>query len=235
MKITVVKPSVEVLTNMEGIVEYIEQCGRTCYKSEDRITRGSASRFVRTICRNSHESVIEHGIIGVRVVCSRAASHQLVRHRIASYSQESQRYINYGKRGFCVICPPTIGIPEGSYLSDAGKWWLDQGKHKQPLISFRQKRWLDVRKVEFEEYLLELEEGVNPEDARYNLPNACKTELITTMNLRTWRHVFRERAFNKKAQWEIRGIMLDLYATLNEHLPEIFEDLVGAQDSVPSV
>jgi len=91
--ITVVEPGFEILTDIDGIEQHIERCGRTCYKSEDRITDGSAERFVRNICRNRHESVLEHASITVLIKCSRACSHQIVRHRLNSFSQESQRYV----------------------------------------------------------------------------------------------------------------------------------------------
>jgi len=91
--ITIVKPDYTILTSLDGIVEHIERCGRVCYKSEDRITEGSTGKFVRNICRNRHESVLEHANITVIVKCSRACSHQIVRHRLCSFSQESQRYV----------------------------------------------------------------------------------------------------------------------------------------------
>jgi thymidylate synthase (FAD) len=213
--ITIVKPDYTILTPLDGIIEHIERCGRVCYKSEDRITEGSAARFVRNICRRRHESVLEHATITAIVICSRACSHQLVRHRIAAYSQESQRYCDYGKRGLQVICPPSIGLRPRTYESIS---------MPNP-YSDSQIYWLKAILASYKSYLQLREEGIAPEDARFVLPNATKTELAITFNLRMWRHVFEERALNKHAQWEIRGIFSGILDELAGGLPAVFGDL----------
>lgn len=209
------------------LMEHIERCGRICYKSEDLITEGSAEQFVSKICRNRHESVLEHCTVTAIIVCSRACSHQLVRHRIAAYSQESQRYCNYGKvDSLKVICPPGIGIDPGDY--DVAQV---NGGHSSPLShgSYkdfeRRRQWLYQIILAYREYKTELAGGVKPEDARYILPNATKTELAVTFNLRQWRHVFQERALNKYAQWEIRCIFSDILYALKKRFPAVFNDL----------
>lgn len=218
--ITVVKPTWSWMTlserKIQWITEHLEECGRNCYKSEDRITPDSADKFVRKICRNNHVSVLEHEGLTARIVCSRAASHQLVRHRIAAYSQESMRYVNYGKRGLQVICPPSIGVPPGEYA----EYGIGGRGLSQVQID-----WLCCIMMCYTEYLRELDQGVKPEDARFVLPHACKTEVVATYNMRTWRHVIEERGLNKSAQWEIRGIFYDIYEHLKWRLPSIFEDL----------
>ena len=112
LTIEIVRPSAEILTPLEEIQDYVwrlELYGRNCYKSEDRITNTSAKKFVRMLVRRGHESVIEHCVITARIICSRACSHQLVRHRLASYSQESMRYCNYGKaKSLKVIMPQDL-------------------------------------------------------------------------------------------------------------------------------
>lgn len=183
-----------------GFEKLIEIAGRTCYKSEEKITDESAGKFIRSIIRRGHESVIEHLSITYRIICSRACSHQLVRHRIAAYSQESQRYCDYGKLGFQIIVPPGL-TPDAHH-------WLEMGAKKS-----------------YSEYLGLRERGAPPEDARFLLPNCCKTEVVTTFNLRQWRHVLRERGLNKHAQWEIRGIMLGILDELYQLLPNVFGDL----------
>lgn len=217
--ITVVKPTWEWLSlsesKMDGIVRHLEECGRVCYRSEDRITADSADKFVRKICRNNHESVLEHEVLTARIVCSRACSHQLVRHRIAAYSQESMRYCNYGKRGLMVICPPSIGVPVGDYSM----------YYMYDTLTRRQQDWVKAVDFAYEEYQRELQEGVRPEDARFILPNATKTEVVATYNLRMWRHVFKERALNSHAQWEIRDVFADILANLAWRLPSVFGDL----------
>lgn len=214
MKIRVIRPSGEFLFVHPDAETFLEACGRTCYKSEDRITPGSAQRFVSKICRNRHESVLEHGAATARIVCSRACSHQLVRHRIGAYSQESQRYVNYQKKGYEVILPPSWGVPVRTYGDFSvvyDKTTLDR---------------LTALRRAFQAYEDELKAS-KPEDARYLLPNAAKTEIVCTYNFRTWRHIFRERALNPHAQWEIRSIFLGLYEALKVQVPSIFDDLEG--------
>lgn len=221
MLITVVEPHYYwtefTLKSFHDLQEHIERCGRVCYKSEDRITPGSASKFVEKICRNQHESVLEHATLTAVIVGSRSMSHQLVRHRLGSYSQESQRYCNYGKKGFQVVCPPSIGVPPGEYDVDEGVVMADLGVIQQS--------WLGTIGDCCEEYLYFMSAGCKPEDARYILPNACKTELAVTYNLRTWRHVIKERGLNKHAQWEIREIFHGIYEDLQVKLPSVFGDL----------
>lgn len=232
MFLTVVTPGFEILTPTDGILEHLELCGRTCYKSEDRITDDSAAKFVRMVCKRNHESVLEHCVIGVRIIGSRAMSHQLVRHRIAAYSQESQRFCNYGKKGLAVICPPSIGLAPGDYFNDPSKpdeWMLSVSRRFdccEAVVSPLKNTWLKTVGACYQEYLNELEAGLNPEDARYILPNATKTEIATTYNLRVWRHIFKERALNLGAQWEIRQIMLGLLVEFGNRLPEVFGDLL---------
>ncbi len=235
MLITVIEPGFELLTPLgPETLMLLELAGRTCYKSEDRITEGSAERFVRAIRKSGHESVLEHTVATVRIIGSRSMSHQLVRHRIAAYSQESQRYCNYGKKGFQVICPPTIGLHPGAYYfrkkyptvfytdPEFVNLWLDHTE-----FNFR---WLCGRTAECIEYLDYINNGIPPEDARECLPNAMKTEVVATYNLRQWRHVFCERALNKHAQWQIRGIMLSILNEFARRLPAVFEDLLEKEN-----
>lgn len=208
------------------LVEHVERCGRVCYKSEDRITGHSAGRFVEGLRKSGHESVLEHASLTAIVVCSRACSHQLVRHRIAAYSQESQRYCNYGKRErLLVVCPPGIGVAPGDYDSYGTMIRRDGATID---LSTRQTQWIHHVCWAYEEYKRELAEGLKPEDARYILPNATKTELAVTFNLRQWRHVFKERALNRHAQWEIRNIFSMILEDLLERMPVVFDDLRGS-------
>jgi thymidylate synthase (FAD) len=214
-------------TNVEGILQHIERCGRVCYKSEERITDSSSEKFVRNLVKSGHESVLEHSSISIGIVCSRAASHQLVRHRIAAYSQESQRFCNYGKNdSLNVICPPSIGVLPGdidfNYITST---FTCNGRAIFTTIA--QENWLTLVEINYAEYLNELERGILPEDARYILPNATKTDLMCTFNLRQWRHVFKERALNKHAQWEIRSIFSKLLEEFKELLPPVFDDLLA--------
>ena len=204
--VTLVDPSFEILTPLDEIADYarrLEAAGRTCYKSEDKITADSADQFVRRLVRMGHTSVLEHCVITVRIIGDRAMTHQLVRHRIAAYSQESQRYCDYGKKGFQVVLPPSVA--------------------KSPeLTAVWKKQMVEAYKV----YLALRDAGVRPEDARSVLPNAAKTEIVATYDLRQWRHVFGERALNNRAQWQIRQITRGILDRFIELLPAVFDDLV---------
>lgn len=228
--IEIVQPHVTIESSFEGIMPLLERAGRVCYRSEDKIGDDTADGFIRGIIRRGHESVIEHASVSVRIICDRSCSHQLVRHRLAAYSQESQRYCDYGKKGCQVICPPDIGLPTGTYSmvnlgGDAG-WqiWFDKGLilTKPNLV---QRTWLRSVHTAYEDYMDLRTAKIKPEDARSVLPNAVKTEVFSTFNLRVWRHIFKERALNSHAQWQIRGIFRDLLDKFAKELPAVFGDL----------
>lgn len=204
MPIEIIKPSATLQTPPEQLATYpklIERAARTCYQSFEHTSDESHLRLIKHCLDNHHDSVIEHCVVSFSIVCSRAASHQLVRHRIASYAQESQRYVDYQKKSYQVICPPSV-------LSETQRAFFELACQNA-----------------FSMYESLRDSGVLPEDARFVLPNACKTEIFTTMNLRSWRHFLRLRALNPHAQWEIRAIARSILATLQEHLPVVFEDL----------
>lgn len=202
--ITIVKPKAKLITPVKHLVDYtklIERIGRVCYKSESKINSESAPKFVKGIINRGHESVIEHCSVTYKFTCSRACSHQLVRHRLCAFSQESMRYCDYSKLGFQVILPPSISEIE-----------LDE--------------YMISMKDAYDDYIHLRDNGVPPEDARFVLPNASKTEVVITSNLRNWRHMIRERGLNPHAQWEIRKLFRDVLYELNHYLPVFFEDLI---------
>jgi thymidylate synthase (FAD) len=132
------------------------------------------------------------------------------------------RFCNYKTRGLQVICPPSIGVPPGEYD------WSGNGIHPSLThLSVEHYNWVGGRELAYREYLDLLAEGIPPEDARFSLPIATKTELAVTLNLRMWRHVIRDRALNPKAQLEIRGIFSGIYEDLVVKLPAVFRDLKG--------
>jgi len=226
--LTIVEPGYEILTEkytIDGMTRAIELAGRTCYKSESCISSDSADRFVRRLCYSNHVSVLEHASITARITCSRACSHQLVRHRLAAYSQESQRYCNYRKKGLQFICPPSVGLEPGDYYLDHNDWLRFVDIRSATIIGTRAVSWLNAVSYAADAYLTAIDAGDRPEDARYLLPNAMKTEVVVTMNLRMWRHVIKERGLNEAAQWEIRGIFLGIFHELKELLPAVFGDL----------
>jgi len=202
----IIQPSVTIETPAEQIKGYLaelERFGRVCHKSEDAITDGSAEAFVsKYLIEMGHESVMEHCHVTARFVLDRSASHQLVRHRIGSFSQESQRFCDYSSDGIQVICPPTI-----QENPEAFEQWKKS-----------------VEELEAN-YRTLLEANIPPEDARSVLPNCTKTEVVATFNLRMWRHIFEQRALNPRAQWQIRNLMADLLKQMNKLIPVLFQDL----------
>lgn len=196
----VVLPCYTILTPIDGdrILRSIEAAGRTCYKSEDKITENSAKKFVGMILARGHESVVEHESISVRIVCDRGVSHEIVRHRLASYSQESTRYCRY-KDQIQVILPPG--------LSELGK-----------------SHWFKSIKMCEEQYLELLVLGTPPEIARSVLPNALKTEIVMTCNLREWRHFFKLRTANT-AHPQMRALARLMLSEFRDRIPVIFDDV----------
>lgn len=193
--------------NPKAIMEKIERAGRTCYKSEGRIGDGTAERFIAGIINRGHESVLEHASITVRMICDRGVSHELVRHRIASYSQESTRYCNYTNDkhgGELTFIKPCFWHQDDPCFEE----WL---------------RLMD--RVELL-YLFMVNNGATPEQTRSILPNSLKTELVMTMNIREWRHFFKLRtapAAHPQMR-EIAGMML---AGFQMVLPVLFGDIGG--------
>jgi len=182
-----IKASYQILTPVEQILQFlpmIEAAGRTCYKSEDRIGPDTAEPFVKKlVCDFKHESVIEHCSLSVRFIVDRGVSHELVRHRIASFSQESTRYCNYGKRGVAFIIPPWVGVVPGTYHP--------QGIHS--IYTPGDLLWFNACLEAACRYELLLNQGWSPQQARSVLTNSLKTEVVMTANLREWRHVLELR------------------------------------------
>lgn len=205
----IVPPSYEILTQLNGpqILKSIEKIGRVCYKSEANITEDSAQKFVKNIIKRGHESVIEHYSVTVKIVCDRGISHEIVRHRIASYSQESTRYCNYSSGKF------------GNELTAIRPFfWIDSEEKYQ----IWQKSMADAEQA----YLALIELGATPQEARSVLPNSLKTEIIVTMNLREWRHFFKLRA-EAHAHPQMREIAVPLLQEFQKRIPVLFDDLLS--------
>lgn len=200
-----VQPSVEIIDNIDGeaILKKIELCGRVCYKSEDKIMLDSAKVFVAGLLKRGHESVIEHVSFSVRFICDRGVSHEIVRHRIASFSMSSTRYCNFGHDGeIAVIEPSTIEKDTLGYIS-----------------------WQRACEVSEMEYMNMIENGYTPQQARAVLPNSLKTELIMTANLREWRHFLKLRT-SKAAHPDMRVVAIDLLHQVKNLIPIIFDDIL---------
>lgn len=203
----VISPSFEILTPLNGmeLFKTIERIGRICYKSENNITAESAEKFVANLLNRGHESVIEHVSITVKVICDRGISHEIVRHRLASYSQESTRYCNYSMGKF------------GNELTFIRPCFWDESDEKYHT-------WLKSMQFVEQNYMELIALGASPQEARSILPNSLKTELFMTMNLREWRHFFRMRADTHAhpQMQEIAGLMLKEF---QRQVPILFDDL----------
>ena len=196
-------------THMELIPLMIELAGRTCYKSEDKITDDSANNFCRMLIKRGHEAMIEHGNITVRFITNRGVTHEQVRHRIAAYGQESTRYVNY-KKGVNYIQPVFDWATGGEYRTIKQLDIFDV--------------WFDTLEYIENAYIKMIKLGCPPQEAREVLPNSLKTEIVVTANIREWRHILKLRTA-KTAHPQIRELMLPLLAELKEELPALFEDI----------
>ena len=189
--------------------ELLESIGRTCYKSEDKITPGSADKFLEKLLTQDppHESVIEHVYASFKIVCDRGVSHELVRHRIASYSQESTRYCKYSKdkfgNGITVIQPP--GLDEKSLAY-----------------------WQAAMESAEQAYLKLTENGVPAQIARSVLPTCLKTEIVSTLNLRSWRN-FLEQRLSHKAHPQMREVASMIWNRLVKECPPCFRTFSTCQ------
>ncbi len=203
----IISPSFQIMDEINGaeILRKIELCGRVCYKSENAITEESAQKFVQNIIKSGHESVLEHEKITVRIICDRGVTHEIVRHRIASYSQESTRYCNYSKEKF---------DGELSFIKPC--FWREDD------INFV--TWKNIMQECEKSYLKMIAEGATAQEARSILPNSLKTEIIVTMNLREWRHFFKLRTANR-AHPQMREISIPLLKQFQNQIPVIFDDI----------
>lgn len=217
-----VKPSFEIEQIPDNALSLIEKAGRTCYKSEQAITEDSARKFVEARIQQGHESVIEHAFMSVRFVCDRGVTHELVRHRLCAFSQESTRYCDY-KGGVTFVIPPWVRIHPGEYPVE----WsglhgtcpeLDSAVAKDDLW------WFWHIALAERDYKKLLYHSWTPQEARAVLPNSLKTEIVMTANLREWRHIFRLRT-SKAAHPQMREIMIPLLETARQRIPVIFNDI----------
>jgi len=215
MKLT--RASYRILTPVDGqtILRRIEAAGRVCYKSEELIDEGTAEKFCRMILARGHESVIEHENLSVRFVTDRGVTHEIVRHRLASYSQESTRFCNYSG-GVEFIIPLWVDVEPGEYGSETyTRKQLPYGDLPWFVAMLNAEAW----------YKHLLSAGWTPQQARSVLPNSLKTEIVVTANLREWRHILRLRT-SKAAHPQMVEIMLPLLKELQGKMPVLFADIV---------
>ncbi len=208
----IVEQSVEIVMyegiNGYDIIEHLEKVGRTCYRSEDKITDQSAEKFIRGIVKSGHTSILEHASLTVKFITSRDVTHQIVRHRTGcSYAQESQRYVNYTSERFgkeVVFIKPVYFISEPDTEYDL---WLTSCERAEEYY-----------------FILADDMGRTAEEARAVLPNCTKTELMMTATLTAWRHFFEVRC-DHHAQLPIRLLAIDLLKQMTNLIPVVFDDL----------
>ena len=215
----VVKPQFDILTAIDGvkILKSIEEVGRTCYKSEDKITDDSCYKFASNLLKRGHEAVIEHYNITVRLTNDRGVSHEEVRHRVASYAQESTRYCNYSQEKFGNSV---------TYIDIQGGIALDPKMRNLDVETIDRivEEWTRACQDAEQHYFKMLELGASPQIARSVLNNSTKTEICITMNLREWRHFFRLRTA-PAAHPQMREITIPLLKEFQKRIPVIFEDI----------
>ena len=236
-----IKPYFEVMTpiNGEEILKQIELATRTCYKSEDKIeyedlidtgvasfsvirdyTAISARPLIKMLIAKGHEAMLEFGSnLTVKFVCDRGVSHELVRHRIASFAQESTCYCNYGKDEHITFIIPCWFTDEYSELMSYLNGYFDNGMpHKGVVI------WLDHMNKCEREYNELITLGWQPQEARSVLPNSLKTEINVSANIREWRHIFKLRTA-KTAHPQMRELMIPLLSEFKSKIPILFDDI----------
>lgn len=203
----IINASYEILTEFDGKeLERIEGAARTCYKSKaDNNSKIETETFIENLIRNGHYAMLEHSILSVKFICDRGVSHELVRHRLASFAQESTRYCNYGKDGEITFIKPCFFDEE----SDDYKVWLKAMKYAEIM-------YLDL-----------IKRGRTPQEARSVLPNSVKTEVVMTANYREWRHFFELRALGSTGapHPQMRELALPLLKEVNTKIPVVFDGI----------
>jgi len=215
----IIKPSFEIITPIdpEQILKTVEAVGRTCYKSEDKITDESCRTFVAGLIKRGHEAVIEHYNITVRLTVDRGVTHEVVRHRIASYAQESTRYCNYSQDKFG---------NEVTYIDLKGGMELDPkvSKLDAETAAAIYAEWIAACEDAERHYNRMIELGASPQIARSVLNNSTKTEICITMNMREWRHFFKLRT-PIAAHPQMREGATPLLMEFKEKIPVFFDDI----------
>lgn len=200
----IVEQSYEIISNVGMLKKDIEFAGRTCYKSEDKITDESAEKFVSKLIKNGHDAMLEFGDITVKFITNRGVTHELVRHRLFSFAQESTRYVRYGK--------------DMEFIRPV---WFKESNLTQ------QTSWLQAMLTAEERYIEHRIDGWRPELARDVLPNALKTEIVVKGNVREWRHMLSLRC-SKHAHPQMRELMTQLLSHLKKIEPVLFGDICSA-------
>lgn len=215
----IIKPYYQILTPIfkDDVYKTIEQIARTCYRSENLITEGSAEKIISSLISNKHEAMLEFFDITIKFVCSRSVSHELVRHRTASYAQESQRFVNYSKAKF----NKEITFIEPWFFK--GDNFTDNPNDKI-IRNMQYNIWKEACQDAEKAYFKLLQEGATSQEARTVLPNSTKTEINIKNDLRNWRHFLTLRT-PSHVDPQMRELTIPLLRELKAELPLIFNDI----------
>lgn len=229
MNVKFIRPSHEIEMvgdpSPQDILGHIERCGRTCYKSESKITENSSEEFVKKIIKLGHESVLEHFSFSVRFLCDRGVTHELVRHRLASFSQESTRYVGY-RDAVEFIVPNWLPMCEMELNNVDSPEFNFAEATRNYSMTYNNSMWVESMIEAACTYGEMIENKWKPQEARSVLPNSLKTEIVTTANLREWRHILKLRT-GAPAHPQIREIMNPLLTELRLKIPIVFDDIEG--------
>lgn len=212
-----IKPKYEIITKLDrdNVLTQLEVIGRVCWKSEGSIKEGSAAKFCSKLMGKNHLSVIEHVSMTVKFTVDRGVTHELVRHRLCSVTQESTRYVKLRDAGITFIIPPWVNLSEGEYT------YIPNWQRDGIQLSFEDQVWLlSLLNVETD-YNTLIDGGWTPQQARSILPNALKAEIYVTANLREWKHIFDLRC-ELSVHPQMREVMVPLRDEMRALLPEIF-------------
>ena len=212
----IIEQSHEILHITPGVLEKIEQAARTCYKSEDRIEPGSAKELIKRLINNGHHAMLEFGDIAVKFVTNRSVTHELVRHRLCSFAQESTRYVKYDKE-------MTFIKPVWCDDMVLGTWYSPPNYINNQYAA--ECLFLDSLHLAKTYYNRLLAQGRRAQQAREVLPNALKTEIVVKANIREWRHIFKLRC-SSGAHPQIHDLMYDLLLILQGRIPIVFDDIM---------
>lgn len=205
----IVEPKVEFIAATPNIGQVIELGARNCYKSEDKMGEGTDELlFNRIVKQHHHDSVVEHGSVTVRIITDRAMLAQITRHRLFSFSVESQRYVNYTKEKF------------GEHVQFIKPHDIEIGT-----VGWR--IWKEACAISEGAYFTLIENKVKPETARSVLNNSVKTEIVMSGNIRNWRNFFKLRSAGH-AQKDIQHLVQLLYQTMIDNsIPSyLFDDII---------
>lgn len=213
----IIKAGYEIVDSLNGaeILKKIEKVARVCYKSEDKIGEGTAEKMVRALIKSNHLAMLEHFSFSVKFIVDRGVSHEIVRHRVASFAQESTRYCNYGtKGGEITVIEPFYLMADGVNVS-TDNW------------SERYGAWVSACEEAEKSYLRMITDGASPQEARAVLPTSLKTEVVMTANLREWRHFFSLRACGSTGNPhpQMLEVAVPLLKEIKELIPVVFDDL----------